>query len=137
MSVSDNEGGRDALKGKTIEKTILKVVLWVYIILCIVIAGLNYGYAPKADAATAELLMRFWHFYENWVKTAFILIASLLTIRITNHSGRTTLRRRNLIGFVISALIVHMTLPLLSGNSEWYFFTMPLPWTTTPPSAFR
>ena len=124
------------MKGKTIEKTILKVVLWVYIFLCIGIAGLNYGYAPRADVATAKFLTWFWHFYENWVKTAFILVASILTIRITSHSRRTTLRRRNLIGFVLSALIVHIALPLVSGNSEWYFFTMPLPWTTTPLQLF-
>lgn len=38
----------------------------------------------------------------------------------------------NLIGFIAAALVVHVALPLVSGNYEWYFFTMPLPWTTTP-----
>ncbi|MEA5070191.1 MAG: hypothetical protein VB067_14460, partial [Christensenellaceae bacterium] len=118
------------------EKKILKVILWVYIGLCVLIAGLNYGYAPRADAKTAQFLTWFWHFYENWVKTAFILIASLLTIRITSRSGRTSLRRKNLIGFLAAALVVHVALPLVSGNYEWYFFTMPLPWTTTPLQLF-
>jgi ferredoxin-type protein NapH len=114
------------------EKMALKAILWVYIALCVLIAGLNYGYAPRADEKTAEFLTWFWHFYENWVKTAFILIASVLTLRIAKKSGRTALRKKNLIGFLIAALIVHVALPLLSGNYEWYFFTMPLPWTTTP-----
>lgn len=120
------------VKGEPIEKKLLRGILWVYIALCVLIAGLNYGYAPRADAGTAQFLTRFWHFYENWVKTAFILIASVLTIRITSGSGRTALRRKNLIGFLTAALVVHVALPLVSGNYEWYFFTMPLPWTTTP-----
>jgi polyferredoxin len=33
---------------------------------------------------------------------------------------------------VAAALVIHIALPLVSGNYEWYFFTMPLPWTTTP-----
>jgi ferredoxin len=120
------------VKGQTAEKMLLKTILWVYIALCVVIAGLNYGYAPRADAKTAQYLTWFWHFYENWVKTAFLLVASFLTLRIANKSGRTALRRKNLIGFVAAALVVHVALPLTSGNYEWYFFTMPLPWTTTP-----
>lgn len=110
----------------------LQIILWVYILLCVIIAALNYGVAPRADAHTARYLTWFWHFYENWVKTAFIIIASILTIKVVKGSGRTTLRTRNLIGFIVSALLVHIALPLISGNSEWYFFTMPLPWTTTP-----
>lgn len=120
------------VKGEPVEKKLLKGILWVYIALCVVIAGLNYGYAPRADAKTAQFLTWFWHFYENWVKTAFILAASFLTIRITSRSGRTALRRKNLIGFIAAALVVHVALPLVSDNYEWYFFTMPLPWTTTP-----
>lgn len=110
----------------------LKIILWIYIILCVIIAALNYGYAPRADATTARFLTWFWHFYENWIKTGFIIIASILTIRVVRTTGRTTLRIRNMIGFIASALLVHITLPLITGNSEWYFFTMPLPWTTTP-----
>ena len=120
------------MENSSFEKKCLKVILWVYIVLCIVIAGLNYGYAQRADAKTAQAITWFWHFYENWVKTAFIVIASVLTLRIASRSGRTTLRRKNLIGFIAAALVVHIALPLASGNGEWYFFTMPLPWTTAP-----
>jgi polyferredoxin len=114
------------------EKTALKVILWVYIALCVLIAGLNYGVAPRADEKTAAFLTGFWHFYENWIKAAFMLAGSILTLRIAKKSGRTTLRRKNLIGFLAAALVVHVALPLVSGNYEWYFFTMPLPWTTVP-----
>ena len=114
------------------EKKLLQWILWVYIALCVVIAGLNYGYAPRADEKTAHFLTWFWHFYENWVKTAFIAVASFLTLRLAKNSGRTSLRRKNLVGFMAAALVVHVALPLISGNYEWYFFTMPLPWTTTP-----
>ncbi len=120
------------MKPGLIEKKLLKAILWVYIALCIVIAGLNYGYAPRTDARTAQFLTWFWHFYENWVKTAFIIAASILTIRIAGRSQEMGLKRKNLIGFTAAALMVHVALPLVSGNYEWYFFTMPLPWTTTP-----
>ena len=116
----------------SVEKKLLKAILWVYIALCVGIAGLNYGVAPRADERTAQFLTCFWHFYENWVKTAFIIAASILTIRIAGRSGKTALRRKNLIGFTAAALVVHVALPLVSGNYEWYFFTMPFPWTTTP-----
>lgn len=46
-------------------------------------------------------------------------------------SGRTTLRKKNLIGFAISALVVHIVMPLIISNKELYFFSMPLPWSTT------
>jgi polyferredoxin len=115
-----------------IEKRVLKTILWIYIALCVLIAGLNYGYAPHANAQIASFLTWFWHFYENWVKTLFILACGILTLRIIGKSRRTALRKRNLIGFVIAALAVHIVLPLLTGNQELYFFTMPLPWTTTP-----
>ena len=120
------------MKKNVVYGKILKMILWVYIILCVLIAGLNYGYAPRADAATARFLTWFWHFYENWIKTAFIIIASILTLAISKSAGRTKLRTRNMLGFILAALVVHIALPLFSGNSEWYFFTMPLPWTTTP-----
>jgi len=114
------------------ELRILKIILWVYIILCILIAGLNYGYARRASVEMATFITKFWHFYENWIKTLFIIICSYLTLRIIGKSNINTMRRRNLIGFIIAAFVVHITAPLISGNSELYFFTMPLPWTTTP-----
>jgi len=120
------------MKTKAMDVKSLKIILWIYIILCVIIAGLNYGYAPHADATTARFLTWFWHFYENWIKTGFIIVASFLTIKVVKRSGRTTLRIRNMVGFTVSALLVHIALPLTTGNSEWYFFTMPLPWTTTP-----
>lgn len=119
-------------KNKRLELKILKVILWVYIIMCIIIAGLNYGYASHASPKAAAAIASLWHFYENWVKTLFIIAGSFLTIRIIGTSKRTVMRKRNLIGFIISALIVHIFMPILLNNKELYFFTMPLPWTTTP-----
>lgn len=119
-------------KNKTMELRILKTILGAYIILAIVIAGLNYGYASQATPSVAAFISRFWHFYENWIKTLFIIIGSLLTLRIIGTSQRSTMRKRNLIGFILSALVVHIAAPIFLHNQEVYFFTMPLPWTTTP-----
>jgi ferredoxin-type protein NapH len=55
-----------------------------------------------------------------------------LTIKIIGSSKRTTMRKTNLIGFIISALTVHVVTPLLVNNYDLYFYAMPLPWTTTP-----
>jgi len=98
---------------KTLELKILKTILWVYIILCIVIAGLNYGYVSRANPSVAAFITSFWHFYENWVKTIFIIIGSFLTLRIISTSNRTTMRKRNLTGLIISALVVHITAPII------------------------
>jgi Pyruvate/2-oxoacid:ferredoxin oxidoreductase delta subunit len=112
--------------------TILKAILWVYIVLCIVIAGLNYGYASNAPGSISAFITWFWQFYENWIKTFFIILCSFLTLRIVGASRRTTMRKRNLMGMIIAALVVHIVTPLLLHNSDLYFFAMPLPWTTTP-----
>lgn len=110
----------------------LKTILWVYILLCFMIAGLNYGYAKTAPEPIARQIAWFWHFYENWIKTIFIVAASLLTIHIIKSSGQTRMRKQNLTGFIAAALLVHIISPWLLNNDELYLFTMPLPWTTTP-----
>ncbi|UYO64485.1 4Fe-4S binding protein [Acetobacterium wieringae] len=110
----------------------LKAILWVYIILCLIIAGLNFGYVSRATPEVAAFIAWLWGFYENWVKTSFIVIGSFLTLRIIGASGRTEMRKRNLTGFIVMALVVHIVGPILLDNQELYFFAMPLPWTTIP-----
>ena len=111
---------------------LLKIILWIYIILCLILAGLNYGYVKTATESTARFITCAWHFYENWIKTIFIITASVLTIRIVKRTKPTGMVKMNLIGFIIAALIVHIFTPLILNNNELYFFAMPLPWTTTP-----
>jgi ferredoxin-type protein NapH len=111
---------------------LLKIILGTYIILAILIAGINYGYARVAPPNIASFISWIWVVYENWIKTAFILIGSYLTIKIIGSSKRTTMRKANLIGFIIAALAVHVVTPLLVGNYDLYFYAMPFPWTTTP-----
>jgi len=111
---------------------ILKYTLWIYIILCIVIAGLNYGYSAKASPSVAAFITWMWHFYENWIKVFIIIICSFLSIRVINSSELSSMRKRNINGFIIAALVIHIILPLILNNKEIYFFVMPLPWSTTP-----
>ena len=119
-------------KNKTLEVGILKTMLGSYIILAIVLAGLNYGYVSKAPPSVGVFITWLWHFYENWIKTLFILIGSFLTLRIIGTSQRSVTRKRNLKGFIIAALAVHIVIPTFLHNPDIYFFAMPLPWTTTP-----
>lgn len=123
-------------KNNSKELAALKIILWTYIILCVVIAGLNYGYVKSAPPAIAEAITWTWHFYENWVKTAFIVAASILTMRVVSKTKRTRMRKRNLIGFILAALIVHIFTPLILHNNELYMFAMPLPWTAAPLKLF-
>lgn len=116
----------------TIYLKLLKLILGIYILLAIVIAGLNYGYARNAPENIASIINWVWVIYENWIKAAFILIGSFLTLKIIGASERTTLRKQNLIGFIIAALAVHILIPLLVNNYDLYFYAMPFPWTTTP-----
>jgi len=111
---------------------VLKTILWIYIILCILIAGLNYGYANTAPANVIKIINLVWLAYENWIKTLFIVIGAILTIKIIGASKRTTMRKTNLIGFIGAALTIHIFAPLILNNYELYFYAMPLPWTTTP-----
>lgn len=113
-------------------RSALKALLWLYIAFCLVIAGLNYGVAPRASQNTARLIARIWHFYENEFKTVLIAAASWLTFRIIAGEKNTRHRRQNLIGIFTCAVAVHMLLPLITNNPEIYFFVMPFPWTTTP-----
>ncbi len=117
---------------KTLEIRILKYILATYILLALIIAGLNYGYADQAAPAVAEFIAWFWHFYENWLKTIFIICGSYLTLRVIAGSQKTTMRKRNLQGFITIALLVHIIGPIILNVSELYLFSMPLPWTTFP-----
>jgi len=119
-------------KEKNKDVTLLKAILWIYIILCFLLAGLNYGYVKSAPEAVGNAITWFWHFYENWIKTLFIIVASFLTMRIINQSKQATMRKRNLKGFIVAALFVHILSPIILNNNELYFFAMSLPWTTTP-----
>jgi polyferredoxin len=111
------------------EVVLLKILLAVYIFLCLLIAGLNYGVAPGASEKTAELIRGLWHFYENIFKTLLIITGSWLTLRISGKRSRHL--KRNLLGFIIAAFFIHILGPLLSGNPDLYFFAMPFPWSTT------
>ena len=111
---------------------LLKTLLWIYIVMCFVVAGLNYGVAPKASEQAARTIAWIWMIYENWVKTLFIMIGSVLTLRVIRRSKRSEMRKKNLIGFTLAALVIHLIAPILTGNYELYFYAMPFPWTTTP-----
>ncbi len=109
----------------------LKIILGSYIALCFVIAGLNYGLASKATPDVAARINRLYQFYENELKTLFIITCSLLTWRIIGGEKVNRQRRNNLIGFTLSALAIHLVLPRVLGNREIYYTVMPLPWSTT------
>jgi len=111
---------------------LLKTIIWIYIILCVIIAGLNYGYASKAPENVARVIMWIWLIYENWVKTFIIIICSFLTLKIVGRSRKSAMRKRNLTGFILAALTVHIIMPLIANNYELYCYAMPLPWTTAP-----
>jgi len=114
------------------EIKLLRTMVWIYIVLCILIAGFNYGYAPSAPESVRQFINSFWLFYENWIKTFLIVGCGYLTLRIVGKRQRTTMRRRNIIGMTIAALFIHILIPLASGNQEIYFYGMPLPWSNVP-----
>ena len=110
--------------------TVLKIILGIYILLCLGIAGLNYAVAPGANPETSEIITNIWEIYENEFKTLLILICSILSIMLIRKSENKKLRRRNFYGFIVSALIVHIAGPIVTGTKELYFFSMPLPWSS-------
>lgn len=115
------------------ELTVIKVILGSYIMLAFLFAGLNYGYAPKADPKIGHLIELTWQIYENVVKTLVIVVCSILTIRILKkRKTGVSMQHRNFIGFLIAALIIHIVAPLATGDADFYFYAMPLPWSTMP-----
>jgi ferredoxin-type protein NapH len=116
----------------SLELKILKLLLAIYIGMAFVLAGLNFGYVEHAPEKTAAAISWIWHFYENWIKTGFIAAGGFLTLRITGGAQKNRLRRKNLLGFFITALVVHIAGPFIFNNPELYYFAMPLPWTNQP-----
>ncbi|MDT4762093.1 4Fe-4S dicluster domain-containing protein [Sphaerochaeta sp. PS] len=114
------------------ELTLLKTLLWSYIALCLIIASLNWGYVPSASPKVATAITKLWHFYENWIKTILIVVCGILTLRIRKRKASIAMRKKNMVGFALAALLVHIALPILLKNPELYYFAMPLPWSTIP-----
>ena len=121
--------------------SVLKAVVLLYIFLTLLIAGLNYGYAPNAEEHTREILQRAWEYFENPFKTFLILLAAGISWFYIYHPSRGPVKSNRekrfmknrgpiLLGFIFSALVLHILLPILISNWELYFAAMPLPWTT-------
>jgi ferredoxin-type protein NapH len=144
-----------AKAGASRELGALRALLVLYIVLCIAIAGLNYGVARRADAGTAAAIGLAWRFYENVFKTALIAACSILTLRIVDRKGHaprgagggaprdaprdanrdanrdgSRMRRNSLMALFASALVLHVVSPLATGNWDLYFVGLPLPWTS-------
>jgi len=108
----------------------LKFLLFVYILLGLCIAGVNFGWAPKASEKLQAVILTVWQVYENQFKTALIIVCSVLTLRVVRKKQIPRMRRFNLIGMIAAALVIHIAGPLASGNPDLYFIGMPLPWST-------
>ncbi|MDD3928401.1 MAG: 4Fe-4S binding protein [Sphaerochaeta sp.] len=106
----------------------LRLLLGFYILLSLVLAALNQG----TNEEIARKVAPWWHFSENELKTALILVCGYLTLSIKKKKGRITKQKANLAFLFATALCIHILLPLFTGNPELYFFAMPLPWTTLP-----
>lgn len=53
----------------------LKGLLLVYITLCLIIAGLNYGLGSSVSNDIRQLITKIWQFYENQFKVVLYLSA--------------------------------------------------------------
>lgn len=114
------------------ERYLLKGLLALYILLTLIFAGLNYGYAPAAPPAKAAVIHHLWELFENEFKVLLILIALLIGIRgrFRSEDLRGRNRRSLLFSFLAAALVVHLFLAAILKNRELYFVVMPLPWST-------
>ncbi len=109
----------------------LKYLLVLYIALCFLVAGLNYGLTQHVSNAKAQTIHAIYEFFENELKTILIILCSLLSLKAFRNSDGRRLYRGSLLMFSISALIIHIILPAFTGNREIYYTAMPLPWATT------
>lgn len=114
---------------KSWELLTLKILLLVYIIMSFTIAGFNYGLDSQKNPDLHELVTKIWHLYENQFKTGLIILGSLLTLRIKGKKA--VEQRKNLIGFMCAAFVIHIITPMLLSNPDIYFFAMAAPWSAT------
>jgi ferredoxin-type protein NapH len=112
------------------EVKVLKVLLFIYILFGLLVAGANFGWAPNASPRIQAAILAVWQFYENQLKTVLIIVCAVLTLRVVKKREIPRLRRYNLIGLISAAFVLHIAGPLLSGNPDLYFVGMPLPWST-------
>lgn len=103
-----------------------------YILMAFILAGLNFGYAEQAPEHIAVLIRAIWHFYENELKTVFIAVGGVLTLRLAGNNVQPLMRRNNIIGFTCFAMVVHIAGPWFLKYPDLYYFAMPLPWTNQP-----
>lgn len=118
------------IKPKTAVK-LLKFFLFFYIAFCLIVAFLNFVVASKVDDSTARFIHTLYEFFENELKTMLIIVCSLLSLNAFLNIAKRKLYKLNLLGFICSAILIHVILPLLTGNRELYYTAMPLPWATT------
>ncbi len=110
---------------------LLKFLLIFYITFCLVVAFLNFVVAKNANAEAAQFIHTLYEFFENELKTMLIIVCSVLSLFAFPNIAKRKLYKLNLAGFICSAVIIHVLLPLLAGNREIYYTAMPLPWATT------
>lgn len=124
---------QDKLKALNTKRAVsaLRFLLAFYIGFCLLVAGLNFGVAKNADAHTARQIHALYEFFENELKIILIVLCSFFALFAFPDIKKRKLYKANLLGFIISALVIHAVLPLLSGNREIYYTAMPLPWSTT------
>ena len=112
---------------------LLRGLIILYIGLTLIIASLNYGLAPRLEPEAAKTLHFVWEMFENPFKSLLILAGVVVSWRRYRHQGPGVRNNRLpiLLGFVASAAVIHLILPLVLSNWEIYFVTMPLPWSST------
>jgi polyferredoxin len=108
----------------------LSWLLSIYILFGLIIAGMNYGFAPGAGEDAARIVERVWHFYENGFKTLLIIMAAWLSWRLSD--GKQTHLLLNLRALTLTAVFLHVIAPVVLSSQEVYFYSMPIPWTSLP-----
>lgn len=109
----------------------LKYLLAFYIVFCFIVAGLNFGLAKHVSLEKVRAINAVYEFFENELKTLLIILCSFLSLKAFRNSAKRRLYRGSLLMFSVSALLIHILLPLITGNREIYYTAMPLPWATT------
>ena len=84
-------------KNKKIQS--LKLLMLLYIVLCLIFASLNYALVLHVSQQMGNIITSVWHVYENGFKILIIIIASLLTISVLETQKYCSMRKRNFIRF--------------------------------------
>lgn len=112
---------------------LLKLLISLLIFGSLAVGLLAQVLSPALFLGLKQVFHTLYLVFEHSGRALIIVAGAAVILSLLRRSPRSApLRRRSMIGFTISALVLLCALPVLSGFWEFYYVLMPFPWSTIP-----